>query len=310
MNFSFPESKEILVLAPHPDDEALGCAGTIMLLNQKGVSSTVVFITNGEKLYERPSPIIGEKRREEGLKASEKLGCTEPIFLNFPDGEVVRHIDRVYDNLFALIKEKKPDFIFSPSPIDYHEDHIATSRVVLKLLSTITTFRVSFYEIYSTLRFNYLIDITEVADQKRRIISSYRSSLYEKPEIYATGALGLNAQRAIFAQKSGYYEAFYMVEKNDDIAKIHDFLSYKDLYEAKIANVSPLSSPFQKIEEGLPCRIRSRAWCRLTGNITLPGGCRRCCRRLLYAHRCRGSCRWPLLKRGGRVAGQVCRCRL
>lgn len=233
MNFSFPESKEILVLAPHPDDEALGCAGTIILLNQKGVSSTVVFITNGEKLYERPSPTIGEKRREEGLKASEKLGCTEPIFLNFPDGEVVRHIDRVYDNLYALIKEKKPDIIFSPSPIDYHEDHIATSRVVLKLLNTITTFRVFFYEIYSTLRFNYLIDITEVADQKRRIISAYRLSLYEKPEIYATGALGLNAQRAIFAQKSGYYEAFYMVEKNDDTARIHDFLSYKDLYEAR-----------------------------------------------------------------------------
>lgn len=233
MNFNLPECKDILVLAPHPDDEALGCAGTIMLLNQKGVSSTVVFITNGEKLYEHPSPIIGEKRREEGLKASEMLGCKEPLFLNFPDGEVVGHIDRIYDNLYTLIKEKKPDIIFSPSPIDYHEDHIATSRVVLKLLNTITIFRVSFYEIYSTLRFNYLIDITEVAEQKNRIISTYRSSLYEKPEIYATGALGLNAQRAIFAKKRGYYEAFYMVGENEDIAKIHDFLSYKDIYEGR-----------------------------------------------------------------------------
>jgi LmbE family N-acetylglucosaminyl deacetylase len=230
MNFSFPESKEVLVLAPHPDDEALGCAGTVMLLNQKGVSSTIVFITNGEKLYENPSPVISEKRREEGVRASEMLGCNEPLFLNFPDGEIAHHIDKISHELYALIEEKKPDVIFSPSPIDYHADHIAASHIALKLLNTITTFRLSFYEIYSTLRFNYLIDISAVAEQKKRIISTYRVSLYEKPEIYASAALGLNAQRAIFTQKQGYYEAFYVIEKTDDIAGIHDFLSYRELY--------------------------------------------------------------------------------
>jgi len=39
---------------------------------------------------------------------------------------------------------------------------------------------------------------------------------------------GLNAQRSIFAQKEGYYEAFYMVEQGADLAGICDYLSYRD----------------------------------------------------------------------------------
>ena len=229
MNSSFPECSEILVLAPHPDDEALGCAGTIMLLNRRGVSSTVLFITNGEKLYENPSRDIGEKRRQEGHGVSQMLGCNKPLFLNFPDGEVSQHTDVIYHALYGLIKTKKPDVIFSPSPIDYHADHIATSRVVLKLLKNINGFRVSFYEIYSTLRFNCLVDISEVVDQKKEIIMNYHTSLYGKPEVYVHAALGLNAHKSIFVQKQGYYEAFYMIGKNDDIANIDDFLLYRDI---------------------------------------------------------------------------------
>lgn len=229
MNSIFPECNKVIVLAPHPDDEALGCAGTLMLLRRKGVSSTIVFITNGERLYEKPSTAISEKRRNEGLMASEILGCDVPLFLNIPDGEVSQHADQIYHTLHDLIKIKKPDVIFSPSPIDYHADHIATSRIVLKLLNNMDGFRVSFYEIYSTIRFNYLIDITEVAEQKKRIIKTYRTSLYEKPDIYIHSALGLNAQRSIFTQKQGYYEAFYLTGKHDDIAKINDFLLYSDV---------------------------------------------------------------------------------
>ena len=229
MNSSFPECSEVLVIAPHPDDEALGCAGTIMLLNRGGVSSTVLFITNGEKLYENPARDIGEKRRQEGHRVSQMLGCKEPLFLNFPDGEIANHIDMIYHELYVLIEERKPDIIFSPSPIDFHADHIATSRVVLKLLKNINGFRVSFYEIYSTLRFNCLVDISEVVDQKKEIIMNYHTSLYGKPEVYVHAALGLNAHKSIFAQKQGYYEAFYMIGKNDDIANIDDFLLYRDI---------------------------------------------------------------------------------
>jgi hypothetical protein len=101
----------------------------------------------------------------------------------------------------------------------------------VRLLHDFQNFKLAFYEVYSTLRFNYLVDITDVADLKKQTILNYGTSLYGKPEIYVNAALGLNAQRSLFVQKEGYYEAFYIVEKEGDLAGICDYLLYKDFPE-------------------------------------------------------------------------------
>jgi LmbE family N-acetylglucosaminyl deacetylase len=218
-----------MVFAPHPDDEALGCSGTLLQILKKDISSSIIFLTNGERLYGDPSYEIAEKRKKEAMMSSVMLGFKEKLFLDFPDGELDRHKGLIYGKLSEIIEQRNPDIILSPSPIDYHADHLATSRIAVKLLNDFQTFKLAFYEVYSTLRFNYLVDITDVADLKRKAILNYRTSLYGKPEIYVHAALGLNAQRSIFVQKEGYYEAFYVVEKDADLAGISDYLSYKDL---------------------------------------------------------------------------------
>ena len=90
----------ILVLAPHPDDETLGCAGIIQEALSKGCSVYIVFFTNGDhneiafKLYEKkiiltPEGYIkmGEVRRKEAIAATEILGVPKEnlIFLGYPD---------------------------------------------------------------------------------------------------------------------------------------------------------------------------------------------------------------------------------
>lgn len=221
--------KKVLILAPHPDDEALGCAGTVALLNGKGVSSTVVFLTDGERLNGPPSAEVADRRREEGRRASALFGCREPIFLGLPDGEVGSLLEEGCGKLSDIIALHKPDIVLSPSPIDYHADHIATCRMALNLLNSLHSFTLAFYEVYSTLRFNCLVDITEVVEKKRQMILNYRISLCEKPEVYVKASLGLNAHRSIFVQRGGFYEAFYLVERGDDMEKICDYLSYRDL---------------------------------------------------------------------------------
>ena len=217
-----------MVFAPHPDDEALGCAGTLLKILKEDVSSSIIFLTSGERLYGDPSREIAERRKEEAVTSSKMLGFSESLFLDFPDGEIDRHKEPVFAKLSEIMEQRKPDIVLSPSTIDYHADHLATSRIALRLLNDFQTFKLAFYEVYSTLRFNYLVDITDVADLKRKAILNYRASFYEKPEIYANAALGLNAQRSIFAQKEGYYEAFYLVEQGTDLAGICDYLSYRD----------------------------------------------------------------------------------
>jgi LmbE family N-acetylglucosaminyl deacetylase len=228
MIMGLPECKKALILAPHPDDEALGCAGTIALLNESGVSSTVVLLTDGESLNGAPSPEIGVVRRQEGIRCSEILGCGEPIFIGLPDGEMEAHIEEAVNRLSPIIGQMRPDLIFSPSPLDYHRDHLATAKIAVKLMREAGTFQMAFYEVYSTIRFTHLVNITEAAGKKRDAILSYRTSLYERPEHYVRALLGLNAHRSIFVEGEGYYEALHVVDKNTDPDEVYNSLCYKD----------------------------------------------------------------------------------
>ena len=227
MRNSLPEAREVLILAPHPDDEALGCGGTITLLNKRGVSSTVIFLTDGEKLCGDSSTDIAKIRRAEAQKASGMLGCRKALFLGFPDGEVNHRREKIYRSLYEIVEKKKPDIIFSPSPCDFHNDHIATADIAMELLKSPGSFKLAFYEIYATLRFTHLIDIAESAENKRQVILNYRASLYERPELYVSASLGLNAQRSIFTEKSGYYEAFWIIEKPLGEQEIMEWLTYR-----------------------------------------------------------------------------------
>ncbi len=227
MNTDILSSGNIIILSPHPDDEALGCSGTIRRLVREGSSVDIVYVTNGERLYGEPSDEIARIRIEEAQRASQMLGCRDALFLGFPDGGLIHHKEDIYQGLKKIIEEKRPEIVLSPSLIDYHQDHLATAEIALELLNTMASFRLAFYEIYETVRFNHLIDISEFVNDKERVIMSYRKSLYDKPEVYVHACLGLNVQRSIFTQKKGYYEAFLIIEKPMDIQKIYDWLCYR-----------------------------------------------------------------------------------
>ncbi len=209
-----PKINKFLILAPHPDDEAMGCSGTCLLLNKQGASSDIVFITNGEGLNGIPSEVIAKKRISEARLSCNLIGVKDCIFLDIPDGRVSQNEALLHEKLLQIINDRRPEMIFSPSLFDYHQDHIATATVSLMLFRELRSFKLAFYEIYSTIRFSHLIDITDVIEHKKNIIMNYQTSLYEKPEVYVHASLGLNAQRSIFMQKIGYYEAFYILEPN------------------------------------------------------------------------------------------------
>ncbi len=224
-----PHIEKALFIAPHPDDEALGCGGTILRLNAAGVISSVVFMTDGERLYGNPSDDVAEKRRSEGLKSSELLGCRVPMFLGFPDGGLTHCMKEAGERLSGIVAAMRPDIVFAPSPVDYHHDHIAASKIMLELLRDLGSFKLAFYEVYSTLRFTHLIEITDFVEKKKEAILNYRTSLYERPELYVKAALGLNSHRAVFLQKEGYYEALHVAEKAVNLNSLLDYLCYKDV---------------------------------------------------------------------------------
>ncbi|MCK8824653.1 PIG-L deacetylase family protein [Fuchsiella alkaliacetigena] len=101
------ESKRVLAIAPHPDDEVIGCGGTIYQHLQQGDQVQVVLLTNGDafvwahklftkKIRSKPQDLaeFGYLRQQESLSALEKLGVNrkQVTFLNFPDGHLQKNI--------------------------------------------------------------------------------------------------------------------------------------------------------------------------------------------------------------------------
>ena len=123
------QPRRVLVLAPHMDDEVIGCGGLIRRWTQDGAHVRVAFLTNGapEKMRHPDLPGLRRARRQESLRALEILGTGEPIFLDLPDGELSR-FEADPQPLRDLLQQEQPDLLLVPADTEYHPDHRATYR--------------------------------------------------------------------------------------------------------------------------------------------------------------------------------------
>lgn len=193
--FKLKEEEKCLVIAPHPDDESIGCGG-IMALYPKNFK--VICLTHGD-----------DERRNEFENAMNYLNVEHEI-LNFKD----KHISDSY-NEFSKIDFKNFNYIFIPYIYDQHNDHKAISLHLNKYLKEkkIHDLKIVFYEVWSTMNMpNYFVDISTVVEKKKEAINCHKSQINDKD--YATKILGLNQYRGML--KNSYAcECFTMLSIKD-----------------------------------------------------------------------------------------------
>ena len=116
----------ILVFGAHPDDE-LRMAGTMALLAERGVEVSVVTMTNGSEGYPRPEwrDRIVALRREEMAGADRVLGIARRYTLDRDDMGLVNDKATVKECV-RIVREARPDAVFTHGPHDNHRDHLAT----------------------------------------------------------------------------------------------------------------------------------------------------------------------------------------
>lgn len=202
--------ERLLVLAPHPDDEVIGCGGLVAQHLREGRAVRIIIATDGAQAGDAAA------REEESRRGIEKLGDgAEVEFLRFPD----RRLD---DSVAARLREElttfRPDLIAVPGPIEIHPDHLALARAFCDLVQRdetlwgeLATARVAFYEVSQPLRPNTLVDISDVAERKFAGIDEHRSQ--NALRNYSSFARGLNAYRAMtLPPQTTYAEAYYVME--------------------------------------------------------------------------------------------------
>lgn len=116
------EMGTVLVVAPHPDDEVLGCGGTIARLAAAGHEMHVAIATRGAPPRYREEDV--EQVRQEALAAHALLGVAQTHFLDLPAAELDRvphaELNGAMGRLFEAVK---PDTVFLPFVGDIHLDH-------------------------------------------------------------------------------------------------------------------------------------------------------------------------------------------
>ena len=199
----------ILVIAPHPDDEAIGCGGTLRLHADRGDRITAVFLTSGELGLENLTASEAHRIREgEAEVAAAILGIARLEFLRFPDWFTGEHLPALAERLAAIIRAETPGRIYLPHPEDNHPDHRAAfPAVCLALRASGTASEIFAYELWTPLaRAEEIEDITPVIRTKLRAIRCYRSQLATFR--YDRAARGLAAYRGALHAGCHYAEAF------------------------------------------------------------------------------------------------------
>jgi LmbE family N-acetylglucosaminyl deacetylase len=115
---------DTLIIAPHPDDEVLGCGGTIRRLVNQGQRVSVAIVTIGTPLY--PAGQV-QRVRAEAQAASTILGVSELLFLDLPVTTLHAIPEHELNATFCrLIEQTQPTMALLPFPGDRHEDHRQT----------------------------------------------------------------------------------------------------------------------------------------------------------------------------------------
>jgi LmbE family N-acetylglucosaminyl deacetylase len=132
--------RSCLVLAPHADDETLGCGATIARKRSTGTAVHVLVATDGR--HGTPSAVISpeqlaEIRRAEVLRACAVLGVdeTEVTVLDHEDGRLDRAESELADLIAEHLERTAPDEVLVTAPADPHPDHAALGRAAIRAVA-------------------------------------------------------------------------------------------------------------------------------------------------------------------------------
>jgi len=179
---AFPELRDaralrgrILVLAAHPDDEVLGCGGTLAACTAGGAQVRVFVATDGAAGCEGDERRRrGEERAQESRRAGAKLGVQDFVFAELADGRLGQEWG-LTERLSREIEAFAPDWVLAPSPFELHADHLALASAAAAALAQRPALRALLYGVNTPVVATVLFDVSATAALKRGALGEFAS---------------------------------------------------------------------------------------------------------------------------------------
>jgi LmbE family N-acetylglucosaminyl deacetylase len=192
----------VLVIAAHPDDEALGCGGTIARHARLGETVDIVFVSDGETSRPGAGAADIEGRQDAARAAAKALGARPPVFLGFPDNalDTVRRLT-IVQALERAVAQIWPTVVYTHHAGDLNVDHQITAAAAL------TAFRpqpgssvrgIYGFEVLSSTHwagpegaFNPVrfVDVSADLDAKRAALACYEGEMRRAPHARSAEAV-------------------------------------------------------------------------------------------------------------------------
>lgn len=201
------EIMHVLVLAPHPDDECIGCGGAICRHVARGDVVSVIFLTSGELgLKHLPREQAWRIREREARSAAKVLQLASVEFLRCPDWMMGEDLPGVSSKLAPLLQRLAPGLIYLPHPNEWHPDHKAVLPALRGVLAT-STAALRGYEIWTPMAEpQHVENISDVMVVKLRALRRHRSQVASWD--YVRAVRGLNEFRGAMSGRCRYAEVF------------------------------------------------------------------------------------------------------
>lgn len=187
--------KRVLVIAPHPDDEILGCGGTMLKHIEAGDEVYVCIVTHAAPpIYpEGASAAIQEAARQ----CHRWMGVKETFFLNFPT-VMLETVDRykINDAINKIVQENKIDVLYVPHYGDMQKDHQIVAEACMVAARPKYAHRVKAVYGYETMSEtawnapnvqnefipNSFVDVSDYLEKKKKALLFYDSQLSPFPD--------------------------------------------------------------------------------------------------------------------------------
>ena len=225
----FRQNDRVLIVAPHCDDEVLGCGGTIKFLTDKGIDITLYIVTgHGEGIHPIWPKSIWVNLQKECQDASSYLGIKRIIYGKLPAVCLPDlPIYQVNEEIKSILKKIKPSVIFMPWKGDMHKDHeiinYALSVNLRPHLSINKNVRLILsYEVLSETNLpikpsnfsqfvpNFHLDISNYISDKLKAFEFYQSQITDSPSPRSIEAIKALAKlRGVHINKE-FAEAFVL----------------------------------------------------------------------------------------------------
>jgi len=219
-------NKNVLIVASHPDDEVLGCFGTVEKLIKQGYKAYTLILGEGKTSRDQKRDLENRKDeiselRKEILEANNTIGIEKVFIESFPDNrfdgvellDIVKVVSKVIDEI-------KPEIVFTHFENDLNIDHQITYKAILtatRPMENCSVKEIYSFEILSSTEWNYPLTFSpdtffeiEIKN-KQKAMSIYKSELREFPHPRSLDGIELNAKYWGMRVGKKYIEAFKTV---------------------------------------------------------------------------------------------------